>query len=285
MTLEEPTSRTSTDPLDLFTKVYETIRSAEPAVIAIVIRHSGSSPGKTGFKALIYEDRILGTVGGGSVEAEVVKKARALLKEPVPAPYTIDFALDHAAEEPGPTCGGSVSVYLEPIGLAPRVFIFGAGHVCYELAPLLHKAGFRVVIVDDRQEFANKQRFPMAEDIITLPMDSALNRLTSRISERDYIIIVTRGHKHDETVLNWAVTTTARYIGMIGSSRKISLAIDTLRSKGVTESQIQRITAPIGLPIGSQTPFEIAISITAQLIAVKRNRYTHKKEMAKETVA
>ena len=165
-----------------------------------------------------------------------------------------------------------MEVYLEPLGSSPRVYIFGAGHVAYALAPLLTPAGFTISLIDDRPEFANSTRFPMAAEILTQPLQEALSELKSKIQSQDYILIMTRGHIYDEEILAGAISTSARYIGMIGSARKAQIALEKLRAGKVPEDQISRITTPVGVEIGSQTPYEIGISITAQLIGVQRQK-------------
>ena len=273
MPLENPEELFNTLELNsqVLTEMKQAVDQGTPAVLAIVIKHTGSSPGKTGFKALIFLNRIVGTVGGGSVEGKVIAQARTMLTESDPQPETLEFIMDNTAQDPGPVCGGTVQIYLEPIGFAPRVYVFGAGHVSYALADLLPKLGFRLIIIDDRKEFANPTRFPMAEKIVTAPLKDALTEIHKELTARDYIVIITRGHLFDEEILYWSLSTPAKFIGMIGSTRKTQLTFASLKSKGIITDQLKRVTSPIGLPIGSRTPEEIAISIAGQLIAVHRN--------------
>ena len=170
----------------------------------------------------------------------------------------------------GPTIieSGGDSFLLEPLGHPGTVYIFGAGHVSQQLALLTAMVDFRTVVLDDRAEFVCAERFPRADELIVLDsFDHCLEGLN--ISDDGYLVIVTRGHRHDLTVLEQALTTPARYIGMIGSRRKVATLYRALRDQGVTEEQVARVHAPIGLAIGAETPEEIAVSIVGELIAVR----------------
>jgi xanthine dehydrogenase accessory factor len=160
---------------------------------------------------------------------------------------------------------------VEPVNIAGSVFIFGAGHVSRSLADFTHAVSFWTVVVDDRPEFANRQRFPCADQII-VPGSYAKALDGIEIDEDSYIVIVTRGHLHDQTVLAQALKTNAAYIGMIGSRRKCQLIFDDLLKNGFTPEDIQRVFAPIGLPIQAETPEEIGISITAELIKARAEK-------------
>jgi xanthine dehydrogenase accessory factor len=159
---------------------------------------------------------------------------------------------------------------IEPLDIAGTVYIFGAGHVSRSLAEFTKAVGFWTVVLDDRPDFANEQRFPTADKIIVL--DSLSDAMSQIKVERDsFIVIVTRGHLHDHTVLGQALKTNAGYIGMIGSRRKCKLIFDELLKEGFTETDIQRAHAPIGLPIQAETPEEIGISIVAEMIQARAN--------------
>jgi xanthine dehydrogenase accessory factor len=145
------------------------------------------------------------------------------------------------------------------------VYIFGAGHVSQQVAPLASLVGFSVVVLDDRQEFANRERFPQADEVIVLEnFDEALKGL--EINADSYLVIVTRGHAHDQTVLRQALPTPAGYIGMIGSRRKRDAVYENLGNEGFSRQDFDRVFSPIGLAIGAETPEEIAVSILAELI-------------------
>ncbi len=150
------------------------------------------------------------------------------------------------------------------------VFIFGAGHVGVCVAHLASFAGFKVVVVDDRKDFANCDKVPDADEILVVDsFDRPMSELN--VGSDSYLVIVTRGHSHDKVVLQQALNTPAQYVGMIGSKRKIKLIFDALMSEGVSEDRLAKVHSPIGLPIGGETPEEIAVSIVAQLVQVRNS--------------
>ncbi len=163
--------------------------------------------------------------------------------------------------------GQSIEILLEPIQTDPTLYIFGAGHLAQALSPLGKMADFRVVVVDDRPIFANSERFPEADQVLVEPFEMVFDKL--KINPRSYVVIVTRGHLYDGEVLEQAVQTGAGYIGMIGSKRKIAVLYKDLMEKGIKKQLLDRVHAPIGLHIHSETPAEIAISIMAELIKVR----------------
>ncbi|MEO0206223.1 MAG: XdhC/CoxI family protein [candidate division WOR-3 bacterium] len=162
----------------------------------------------------------------------------------------------------------SGELILEPIRGVPRLIVFGGGHVSKFVSQVATMSGFQVTVIDDREKFANPQRFPEASKTIVADFSDAFKHLT--INDSTYIVIVTRGHKYDEIVLEQAVKTNAKYIGMIGSKRKVQTIFDHLREQGITEKQLKKVHAPIGIDIGAVTIEEIAVSIVAEMIRVRR---------------
>lgn len=160
--------------------------------------------------------------------------------------------------------------FMEPVRPGDVLYLFGAGHVSLHVAALAETVGFSVVVIDDRAEFANRRRFPRAGEIMVAPFVSAFDRI--RIGASDYIVIVTRGHSHDRDVLRWALTQPAVYVGMIGSRRKRNIIYRSLMDEGVSADRLEAVHSPIGLPIGGQTPAEIAVSIVAELIDVRASQ-------------
>jgi xanthine dehydrogenase accessory factor len=217
---------------------------------------------------LVREDGgIVGTIGGGCVEADVWAAAREVMERE--APRKMIFNLNHEASfDNGLICGGTLEVFVEPILPQPVAYLFGGGHVSIAVAKAASAAGFAIVVIDDREQFANRDRFPMAEQIFT-NFEGAFAQIRPNASS--YLIIVTRGHKEDMRVLSWAVRTDARYIGMIGSKRKVLSTYKALEADGYRPEEFERVFAPMGLEIGALSPEEIAVSITAELIAVRRN--------------
>lgn len=334
------------------------------SVLATIVRQEGSAPRGVGAKCLIKEDgRIIGTIGGGRLEAAVIEEAGKVLA--VRSPTRLRFNMEGTGVDDNEICGGDVDLFLEPVSpdninhlhifkrilevekrggsgiLAtiispehwfpyripkifiesdgqqsgilleikeiedqirhrmdqilnqrqsliltchdeegnqlelfvepvlsePKLYVFGGGHVSLELVPLAGRVGFKVVVIDDREEYADPAKFPGAEDVLQYPFEGVISRIPT--DESSYLVIVTRGHKHDKTVLEQALKTPARYIGMIGSRRKIKIIYDQLFEQGFTIQDLERVHSPIGLDIGAETPQEIAVSIVAELIKVR----------------
>jgi xanthine dehydrogenase accessory factor len=217
---------------------------------------------------LVREDgTFVGTVGGGCVEAEVWAAAKEVIAGEQPRKMT--FNLNHdATYDAGLICGGTLEIFVEPILPQPMLYLFGGGHVSLAAARVAHQAGFAIGIVDDRELFANAERFPMAAELYSSYAE-AFDKVHPNTST--FLVIVTRGHKGDMRVLAWAVNTNARYIGMIGSKRKVLSIYKALEKEGFASVKFDRVHAPVGLDIGALTPEEIAVSIVAELIAVRRN--------------
>jgi xanthine dehydrogenase accessory factor len=163
--------------------------------------------------------------------------------------------------------GDKVEVFVEPVISDPVLYVFGGGHISKEIVPLADRVDFQVVVIDDRQEFADAMLFPDAREIYQLPFEGVMEKLP--VDESSYLVIVTRGHMHDKTVLTQCLKTDARYIGMIGSRRKRNILYEKLIEEGFTQEDLSRVHAPVGIDIGAETPAEIAVSIVAELIKVR----------------
>ncbi|MCG8483030.1 MAG: XdhC family protein, partial [Clostridia bacterium] len=163
-------------------------------------------------------------------------------------------------------------IFVEPLSKVSRAYVFGGGHIGYEVVPLLSKVGFYTVIIDDREEFANTTRFETADQVIKIESFETFDYNALNMNENAYIIIVTRGHLYDQEVLEEALKINASYIGMIGSKRKIHTIYENLLNKGVCKEKLKKVFAPIGLDIKAETPEEIAISITAEVIQVRAGK-------------
>jgi xanthine dehydrogenase accessory factor len=175
--------------------------------------------------------------------------------------------------EGGLICGGKVEIFVEPVLPIPEMIIFGAGHISTQVSKIAVIAGFRTTIVDNRPVYANAERFPEAEAIHSNSFEEAFEAIVP--TENTYLVIVTRGHQEDENVLRWAARTNARYIGMIGSKRKIRTIADNLIKEGIDRERIERVHMPIGLDIGAVTPEEIAVAIVAEAIHIRRVGFKH----------
>lgn len=254
--------------MDVFEELVRLRRLGQKCALATIVEVRGSIPSYESAKLLVREDgSMTGTIGGGCVEAEVWNAAREVLETERPKRLSFNLGQD-AAYDNGLICGGQLEVFVEPVVPVPHAFIFGAGHISKSLSKVATLAGFATVVVDDRESFANRDRFPEAEAVHAAEYEQVIPEL--HINESSYIIIVTRGHRDDMRVLRWAVQTKAGYVGMIGSKRKTIAIARELQKEGLAASLFERVHAPIGLDIGAVTPEEIAVAITAELIAVRR---------------
>lgn len=254
--------------MDIFDEIAKLKQAGRRGALATIVNVRGSIPSVMAAKMLVREDgSITGTIGGGCVESDVRKGAMEVMQNG--KPRTFNFNLDQQPDDDnGLVCGGSLQVFVEPIVPAPRIYIFGAGHVGVAVYKIATIAGFETIVSDDRDQYANRERFPDAIQVHAGEMDEILSSLSP--ADSSYIVIVTRGHRHDLHVLRWALETPARYIGMIGSARKVLAIYQQLESEGVLPESFRRVFAPIGLDIQAATPEEIAVSIVAELIAIRR---------------
>jgi len=243
--------------LDIYREIARIKQKGGSAILATLVSTDDAPAKGEGTKILmrLSGEKIGRLSDGEALERNVLMEGDAVLKEN--RPRTMVFHLEKRKME----------VLLEPIVSEPTVYVFGAGHVSEHVAPLAKKVHFKVMIIDDREAFANRDRFPEADDVLVLDFEKCFDRLT--IDESSYLIIVTRGHLYDSVVLEEAIKTPARYIGMIGSRTKIQTLYKNLMQKGISREVLDRVHAPIGLDINSETPEEIAVSIVAQLIQVR----------------
>jgi xanthine dehydrogenase accessory factor len=255
--------------MDIYEQIVQLRRDGRRGAVATIVNVRGSIPSFKTAKMLVRDDgSIVGTIGGGCVEADVWQAAREVMESEKPRSVTFDLNQDPKYDT-GLVCGGTLEVFIEPILPPALLYIFGAGHVAANLCQVAANAGFDPFVTDDRTSYATKERFPAAREVRALDFDEATKQLDP--SETSYIVIVTRGHRDDMRLLRWAVRTRARYIGMIGSKRKVIGIFKTLREEGVPAHLFDRVHAPIGLDIGAVTPEEIAVAITAELIAFRRH--------------
>jgi len=308
----------------------ELVRQTRAGALATVARARGSTPVPAGTKMLVGpEGRLLGSVGGGCVEAEVIGAALDAQAHRRPALLTHHLNADLAGDL-GLSCGGTVDIFVEPLvaddqyvrvlelaasadsGLvrtatawdagplktfeplranqspraaatltrdgrfveerlmpAPRVFVFGAGHVGAAIARAAAAAGFRVVVIDDRADYADASRFPNGVAVLTADVDGALTRFP--LTAADAVVIATRGHRNDALILERVAPSNAGYVGLLGSRRKKIVVTKGLTAAGVPAKSLRRVRVPVGLAIGAVTPEEIAVSVVAELIAWRRS--------------
>lgn len=254
--------------MDIFDEIVRLRKMGQKCAVATIVQVNGSIPSYESAKMVVREDgSMLGTIGGGCVEAEVWNAAREVIANERPKQMKFSLGQD-AAYDNGLICGGQLEVFIEPVVPNPKAFIFGAGHISKSLSKVANLAGFASIIVDNRETYANQDRFPEAEQVLAEEYTEVFPKLDIR--DTSYIIIVTRGHRDDMLVLQWAVNTPARYIAMIGSRRKVISVIKELEREGLPHGAFERIHAPMGFEIGAITPEEIAVSVVAEMIAVRR---------------
>jgi len=255
--------------MDLYEEIVRLRKDGRRGAVATIVNVRGSIPSFKTAKMLVRDDgSIVGTIGGGCVEAEVWQAAREVMESERSRTLTFDLNNDPKYDT-GLVCGGTLEIFVEPVLPPAELYIFGAGHVAESLYKIARIAGFDITVVDDREVYASRERFPEAQQVIAEDFDKAMAELSP--SESSYIVIVTRGHHDDMRVLRWAVQTPARYVGMIGSKRKTISIFKELQREGLAAHLFDRVHAPVGLDIGAITPEEIAVSITAELIAKRRN--------------
>jgi xanthine dehydrogenase accessory factor len=254
--------------MDIYEEIVKLQRDGHRGAVATIVNVRGSIPSFKSAKMLVRDDgSIAGTIGGGCVEAEVWQAAREVMASEKPRTLSFDLNQDPKYDT-GLVCGGTLEIFIEPVLPQPLLYIFGAGHVSLELFKAASAAGFDVIVTDDREAYANAERFPGARQVIAEDFDKALASLAP--GESSYLVIATRGHRDDMRVLRWAVQTPARYIGMIGSRRKAITVYRALIAEGLKPELFDRVYSPVGLDIGAVTPEEIAVSILAELIAIRR---------------
>lgn len=243
-------------------------QAGEPAALVTVVATQGSTPQKAGAKMVVYPDgRIVGTIGGGCVEAEMTWRARQVIEARRPQLASYELTPEQAGED-GLVCGGRMEVFIEPIEGTPTLCLFGAGHVAQPLARMAKAVGFRVEVADDRVKFANRDRFPDADLVLVDDFPAAAARMT--LGRETYAVVVTRGHKGDADALEAVLGKGLRFVGLLASRPKLVHLATALEDRGVSHADIAEIHAPLGLEIGAATPEEIAVSVLAEMIAVRR---------------
>jgi xanthine dehydrogenase accessory factor len=301
------------NPVKILDAVVREVDGGRRAALSVIVATRGSTPQAAGaMLAVNAEGRMTGTIGGGCVEVEVRDRARDLLVSGVSERVECTLDHDSGLDD-GLICGGEMSVAIQvftdaeatrplreaadrlrageaatlPIRVRspegrdeeyrvwleepPALVIAGGGHIGRVLGELMVKLGFQVTVIDDRPEFANPERFPAPIEPVVGDIEDTLGRRP--IDANTYVVIVTRGHRHDERALSAVLDSEARYIGMIGSRRKIEVIFEDLRKAGAAEERLGRVHAPIGLDIGAITTEEIALAIAAELVKVRREDY------------
>ena len=256
---------------EILKEAFGRIDKGETIALVTVVETKGSTPREVGTKMLVNKDGLVAsTIGGGITEAKVIEEVKQALKEGKGKLLTYHLTKEQAALGEGAICGGEMKVFIDILQPKEEVLIFGAGHIAVCVSELAKMVGFKVAIIDDRKEFANQNRFPEADKIIIESIDKALQHI--KITPSTYIIIVTRGHLQDQEVLASVIKSKAAYLGMIGSRQKNATVFQYLKEQRISEDELAKVHAPIGIDIRAQTPEEIAVSIMAEIIQVRREK-------------
>jgi len=247
----------------------EAVRVAEggePVAIVTVVATEGSTPRKAGARMLVRADgRLVGTVGGGKLEADLVARAREVLASGRPELVSFELTGEGAG---GLVCGGTVRAFVEALEAAPTLLLFGGGHISAAVARLARPLGFRVEVADDRPEQVSPERFPDADRRLSVAFAEAASKMTR--GPQSYAVVATRAFETDLEALGSVVPGTLRFVGVLGSRTKAAKLQEALRARGVPEESLAQVRSPLGLSIGAQTPEEIAVSIVAELVSVRR---------------
>lgn len=253
--------------MTVYDRLAQLAREGGLAALVTVIRAQGSVPRHEGSKMLVFPDgSIEGTVGGGEMEHRVIEEALQALDDGIARIRTYEFR-DPEKGDVG-VCGGEIDAFIEPLRPRPTLVVVGGGHVGSATAKLAHWLGFRVVVSDDRPEFATPDAVPDADEYVTGPLAELPERVS--INADTYIVLTTRGVDVDIAGLPSLLDTPAAYVGVIGSRRRWETAASQLLEMDASEDDVARVVSPMGLEINAETPQEIAVSILAQIIMQRR---------------
>jgi xanthine dehydrogenase accessory factor len=252
---------------DIYRAVVGLIDAGQAGALATVVAKEGSAPQVPGAKMLVRSDgSIVGTVGGGAAEKRACDVAAEVIKTGQARLITVSLAGNAGLGEP--PCGGRLTIFIEPVLPLPPLLVFGAGHVGRAMTKLGAELGYRVTVIDERPEYARLELLPGASEVKVGVGPEIADQLC--VNAETQIVIVTHGHTHDRAVLRWALGTSAGYIGMMASRRKVQVILEDLKKNGFSDEQLKRVHTPIGLDIGAVAPAEIAVSIAAELIRLRR---------------
>ena len=255
----------------LFEEIARLRAAGRDCALCTIVETAGSTPGKEMMKLLVRDDgSFAGTVGGGCLEAEVHEAALASLRDE--RPRMLEFSLNERDyPDSGLLCGGKVRVFVEPL-TEPRLHLFGGGHVSRAIASVARLAGFHITVGDDREAFATAEAHPDAHATVCADFAEQARALAAAGASGQYVVVVTRGHKEDGAVLRALHDSDCRprYLGMIGSRAKKATLFEKLAAEGVAADFLETVRTPVGLAIGARTHEEIAVSVVAEMIRVRR---------------
>lgn len=261
---------------EILDKINNEVKNGNKVAFAMLTEVKGSSPGKAGATLAYFKDgSIIGTVGGGILEYEVINKCKECLENENDSLFK--HSLNEKSEDTPMQCGGSVTGYIKVFKPKPKLLIVGAGHVGINIYNVSRTLDFYTIIVDDREEFANEERFEFANEIYSGNIKNILSKLN--IDNNTYVIIATRGYEKDLEALREIIKNDPPYIGMIGSNKKWKKIKDDLAKENISSVKLNKVYAPVGLNICSNEVNEIAFGIIAELLLVKNNGdLSHRKD-------
>lgn len=246
-------------PSDIVEEAHKLMQASEPFAWVTIVGSEGSSARHLGASMIVTQDgRVFGTVGGAVAELQLIEQAVHAIKEGKP----------RTVKMPLPVCAGVITCFINVFQSLDTLILVGAGHVAQPMAKLAKMLGFRVVVMDDRPEYATRERFPEADQLIVDSWEKALGKAV--IDENSFIIILTYAGEYDELALRKVINSKAAYIGMIASQSKAKAILAKLQMEKVPNDLLQRVITPIGLDVGAETPAEIAVSTMAQIISIRK---------------
>jgi xanthine dehydrogenase accessory factor len=260
-----------TTDLEILRETLRLLESGKKVALCLLIEKVGSGPRDIGAKIIVSEDsKTAGTIGGGSMERFLISESLKALKEGKPrkAVFSLIPSKKEGAIETGLICGGELTIFIDVIEPKPRLVIIGAGHVGWPLAKLADILGFNLTIVDDNEELASKERYLMAQKIITGNFNEILEKMD--VGRNDFVVIVHGEPEQDYLALEKIAEKKPAYIGLLGSRTKVATLVKRLKATGISDEDLKSLHAPLGLDIGAQTPEEIGISILAEIIKERR---------------
>ncbi len=252
--------------MDIFEEIYNRRQSGQPFVLATIVRTAGASPRSPGAKMLVFPDgSISHTIGGGTFEKLVIEDCLHLLESGEQHLLKRYSFTKTGKDATGMACGGEAEVFMEVNGSPKRLIVFGGGHICKDLVRLAQGSEFLITVVDDRPDILSEYGHPVA----VIKTDPDYQENFPALDRNCYVVIVTRSHKCDRLILEQAIRQDTAYLGMIGSKSKVAELFSLLEQSGVDRAKLDIVHAPIGIDIKGEGPYEIAVSILAELIAVK----------------
>jgi len=258
------------NPRVLYSTLFRLVEKREKVALVSIASIRASAPHETHTMMIVKEDgNTIGSLGGGDIELYVIKKAQETIQRGEPERVLVGVSPKEEIER-GMEPGGKLKFFVEPMKTVPTIYLVGAGALAIPLSKIGRLMGFKMIVIDNDSQFANAQRLPDADLILTDGFDDLL--LKHDLNHSSYVVICTRGHEYDETVLSQVLRGKPGYIGLILSQKKIKALFNRLQSKGIPESSLKLVHVPIGLSINASTLDEVALSIIAEIVSVRREK-------------